>query len=164
MKNLFIFLVVALLAMTACQKADTTAETKAMLQSSIDEIWNQGNLDKAEEFFAATYVRHNPKSMEPNIPSEIEGLEAFKAYVEQVRTIYADFNVKIDAIIIEGDMVATRWTATGTHKDANKPIDVAGATITRLAEGKAVEEWVTWDTYLVMQQLGMVPSVETTEK
>ncbi|MFQ5865451.1 MAG: ester cyclase [bacterium] len=164
MKNLIVFLVVALLAISACQQADTTADTKAMLQSAVEEIWNQGNLDKADQFFAPNYMRHNPRSLEPTTPSEIENLEEFKAYVEQFRATYPDFNVKVEAIIVEGDMAAARWTATGTQKDTNKQLDVAGVSITRLAEGKAVEEWVTWDTHLAMQQLGMVPSVETTEK
>lgn len=164
MKNLFVFLVVALLAMSACKKAETTAETKAMVQSSIDEIWNQGNLDKAAELFTDDYIRHNPKSMEPNVPAEVKGLQAFKDHVQQVRTTYPDFNVKVEAIIVEGDMVASRWTASGTDKDSNKQFTTEGVSVTRLAQGKIAEDWVSWDTHLVMQQLGLIPTSQTTEK
>jgi hypothetical protein len=52
-------------------------------------------------------------------------------------------------------MVATSWTVTGTNQELNKPISLNGLSITRYAAGKAVEEWVAWDTHGLMQQLGM---------
>lgn len=164
MKHLLALLLIGLLAMSACQKAVDTTETKAMLQSMIDEVWNQGALDKADEFCAADYIRHNPKSMEPTVPSEIQGLEEFKAYVTEVRTTYPDFKVDVQDIVVEGDMVAVRWTVSGTHKDYDKQISLDGISLMRFAEGKAAEEWASWDVHGLMQQLGMVPQQETTMK
>jgi predicted ester cyclase len=164
MKKLFVFSVVALLALSACQQADNTAETEAMIQSFVEEVWNQGNLDKIDEMVAADYFRHNPKSLESIVPPEVQGLEAFKAYVENVRTIYPDFKVDIEDIVVGGDKATLRWTISGTHKDYNKQINVGGISITRIADGKLAEEWVSWDTHGVTQQLGMVSESETTMK
>jgi steroid delta-isomerase-like uncharacterized protein len=162
MKNLIVVLVVALLALSACTQADKTAvENKALAQRFFEEVWNQGNLDVIDEMVAAEFVRHNPSSWEPSV---IEGSEAFKEYVANIRTTYPDFSVEVQNRIAEGDMVAASWTATGTDKDSNKQFSVTGMSMTRYADGKAVEEWMTFDTHTLMQQLGMVPEAETTMK
>ncbi|MFQ5823956.1 MAG: ester cyclase [bacterium] len=162
MKTLFVFLVVALLTISACTQADKTATAnKALAQRFVEEVWNKGNLDVVDELCAADYVRHNPNSWDPSV---VEGAEAFKQLVSEVRTNYTDFHVTLEDIVVEGDMVATRWTATGAQKETNKQITFNGIGLTRTTEGKMVEEWISWDTYNVMQQLGMVAEPETTMK
>jgi predicted ester cyclase len=38
-----------------------------------------------------------------------------------------------------------------------REITVAGITYSRIADGKAREAWIIWDTLAMMQQLGAVP-------
>ena len=162
MKHLFVVCVIALLAMSACTPLDKTAENnKAIAQRFTEEIWNKGNLDAADEILADNFVRRNPASWQP---ATTEGRDAFKDYVAQIRSIYPDFNVLVHIRVAEGDMVATGWTVTGTNKDLNKPISIKGLSITRYSGGKAVEEWVAWDTHGLMQQFGMIPQPETSAK
>ncbi|MER3404875.1 MAG: hypothetical protein C4289_06680, partial [Chloroflexota bacterium] len=67
-----------------------------------------------------------------------------------------------------GDKVATRWTAvSGPHKGefmgippTGQQATVTGITISRLADGRIVEEWLNWDTLGLLQQLGAVPTPE----
>ena len=47
-------------------------ENKAFVRRQIDELWNRGNLDAAEECFTADFVSHNPG------PEEVRGPEGFK--------------------------------------------------------------------------------------
>ena len=67
-------------------------------------------------------------------------------------------------MVVEGDKVATRCTMTGTHKGefmgippTNKKVTVWAISIDRVAGGKFVEEWGTYDTLGLMKQLGIVP-------
>ncbi len=162
MKHLFVVCVVALLAMSACAPLDKTAESNmAAAQRFTEEIWNKGNLEAAGEILADNFVRHNPASWQP---PATESLDAFKDYVAQIRSIYPDFHVQVNSRFASGDMVAASWTVTGTNKDLNKPISLNGLSITRYAGGKAVEEWVAWDTHGLMQQLGMVNPPEMSAK
>jgi len=63
----------------------------------------------------------------------------------------------IDQIFGEGDFVATRWTATGTHRGELMGIKPTNRrTVTH--GGKAVHDWIYWDTGHLMRQLGVLPA------
>jgi len=69
-------------------------------------------------------------------------------------------------VVAEGDKVAGRWTAEGTHEGellgvpaTGKRFRFAGLSICRLAEGKMAEQWERWDRLdLMQQQRGVVPT------
>lgn len=63
-------------------------------------------------------------------------------------------------------MVATHWTGRGTHDGelmgiapTRKETTITGITMSRLQNGKVVEEWTNWDTLGMLQQLGAVPEM-----
>ena len=58
----------------------STEESKAFARHQIEELWNKGNLDAADEFFTSEFVGHDPAS-----PEEIRGPEGFKQNVAAVR-------------------------------------------------------------------------------
>ena len=69
-------------------------------------------------------------------------------------------------MIAEGDKVAVRFTARGTHKGeflgippTGKQVAWAGINIYRVASGKIAETWQLSDGLGLMQQLGVVPPV-----
>jgi len=75
----------------------------------------------------------------------------------------------IDEQLAEGDLVASRWTGRGTHQGelmgippTGKQVTVSGITISRVKNGKVVEEWSNWDTLGMLQQLGVVPEMAGT--
>ena len=144
MKKIFIFLLGALFTFSACAQMDKTAETNsALAERFVAEVWNNGNLDLIDEMIAADFVRHLPNSWDTE---KIEGAADFKEYMGNVRTTYPDFHVEVHQRIAEGNMVASTWTVSGTNQELNKKISIVGMTMTRYADGKAAEEWVTWDT------------------
>ena len=66
----------------------------------------------------------------------------------------------------EGDLVATQWTARGTHEGeligiqpTGKQVTVSGLTTSRLSGGKIVEEFTQWDNHGMLQQLGAIPAL-----
>jgi predicted ester cyclase len=40
-----------------------------------------------------------------------------------------------------------------------KQVTVGGITISRLKDGKVIEEWTNWDTLGLLQQLGVIPEM-----
>jgi len=127
---------------------------KAILQRLHDELWIKGNLAVIDELFAADFVMHDPV-----LPMEVRGPEGYK----QVVAMYAafpDMQLTREDIIAEGDKVAERWTMIGTHKGefmgipaTGRRITVTGMGIYRLANGKFVETWASYDALGMMQQL-----------
>ena len=134
-------------------------KNKTIVRRLLEELWNQGNLSVADEFFASTYVHHDAST-----PDVGRGPESEKKRATLYRTAFPDLHLTIEDVIAEGETVMTRWSCRGTHKgDLNgmaptgKPITVSGVTVARVSNGKIAEGYVNWDALGLMQQLGVVP-------
>jgi len=122
------------------------------------ELWNTGDLALADEIYATDFVNHDPSA--PNV----RDLESYKGYIVAVRTGLPDFHVTIEDMVAEGDKVASRWTARGTHQGeffgispTGKQATWTGIAIYRFSGGKIVEAWWSKDVLGLMQQLGVIP-------
>ena len=135
-------------------------ENKALSRRVIEEIFNAGNLDLADELIAQDHVHHDPA-----MPEEGHGPEHMKEFANMYRTAFPDVRVQIEDQIAEEDRVATRWVASGTHEGelmgiapTGNRVTVAGMTIDRIANGQVAETWDNYDALGMMQQLGVIPS------
>jgi steroid delta-isomerase-like uncharacterized protein len=136
----------------------STEENKALARRVIEQMFNEGNLDVADELLALDYVDHDP-----SLPEDVHGPEGFKQYVGMYRAAFPDLHVQIEDQLAEGDRVATRWTGSGTHDGelagiapTGKRVTVPGMEIVRIANGKLVEGWEGYDSGTLMQQLGVM--------
>ena len=123
------------------------------------EPW-EGNLGVIDEVVAPDYVGHDPAQ------PEMQGPGGIKEFVTGYLAGFPDGKITIDEQLAEGDLVATRWTGRGTHQGelmgipaTGKQVTVSGITISRVKNGKVVEEWSNWDTLGMLQQLGVVPEM-----
>ena len=129
---------------------------KALVRHFYEEVWNRGNLDAADDVFAAQYVRHD---LRPG--NALPGPAGQKKIAADFRAAFPDLHMTIDLIIAEGDLVVARWTTEGTNTGqwgdvppTGKRARFSGVNIFRIAEGKVVELWNHRDDLGVMQQLG----------
>ena len=74
--------------------------------------------------------------------------------------------VTIEHQFTEGDFVATRFTARGTHDGeimgvppTGREIAFTGIAISRVREGKIVEEWEVSDVLGLPRQIGGLPAL-----
>ncbi len=79
------------------------------------------------------------------------------------RQAFPDLKMNIDLILAEKDLVAVRWTATGTNTGTGnglpatgKSVKVTGQATFRFVDGKIAEEWASGDTIGIMRQLGLL--------
>ncbi len=135
-----------------------SAENKAIVRRILEEIWNKRNPDLIPELFATNYVNNNPNG-------ESHGLSGYRAIYDTYVTAFPDIQFNIESIMGEDDSVATHYTAIGTHQGhlgdiapTNNRVTVACVILTRLTDGKVVEERAVWDGLSLMQQLGVVPA------
>ena len=129
---------------------------KALARRIFDELENQGKLALADEIFARDFVNHLPFG-------EMHGTEGAKQFASMLRAGFPDLHTTVDDQIAEGDRVTTRWTARGTHTGeflgvppTSRRMEITGITISRIADGKIVEQWGNPDLLSMMQQLGAV--------
>jgi steroid delta-isomerase-like uncharacterized protein len=137
-------------------------EMKALEHRLIEEVWNGGNLDFAEECFTQDYVNHDP-----SIPEEIRGPEGFKHNVAAIRSAFPDFHMRIVDQVAEAEKLVTRYVITGTQEGelagippSGNRIEVAGMGIDYFRRGKICESWEYYDVLGLMQQLGAIPYPE----
>jgi steroid delta-isomerase-like uncharacterized protein len=129
---------------------------KALVLRFYDEVWNRGNLEVAEEVFAPDYVRHD---LRPT--SAAQGPEGQKQIAAAFRAAFRDLRFEIDLILAEGDYVAARWTASGTHNGAwgsveptGRSVTLSGVNIFRFEDGLVAEIWNHRDDLGLQEQLG----------
>src|SRR5947207_3881955 len=83
---------------------------KALVRRFYEEVWGGGDLDVADEVFVHEYERHDFRAGDA-----APGAEGQKQIAAAFRTAFPDLTWEIDFILADGDLVAGRWTATGTH-------------------------------------------------
>ena len=138
-------------------------EYKAIIQRLTDEAFVGGNGDVVDELVTADYTSHDP-SEPPELPGGPEGL---KLVIQGYKAAFPDLQITIDQMIAEGDYVAARWTATGTHQGelmgiaaTGKQATVTGLELHRFENGRVAESWINWDTLGLLQQIGAIPAPE----
>ena len=133
-------------------------ENKAIVRRYIEEFWNKGDLEVADELIAPEF-KHGPDS-------EVSGPEDEKRLLTRLRTSIPPWNVTIKDIIAEGDQVMVHFTASGTHEaewlgvaPTGKPYTrISNITIWRVFGGKIVgRRWVVWDSLAFLKQIGAHP-------
>jgi steroid delta-isomerase-like uncharacterized protein len=144
------------------QKTITVEQNKAIARRWSEELWGQGNLAVADEIIAPDYVRHDPGD-----PFPARGPEDVKRIVTMLRTMLPDFALHVEAMVAEGDMVVSRYTATATDTrgymgmpPTGKAIRTSAMQMFRFADGKIVESWAARDDLGTLRQLGHLPAME----
>ena len=81
------------------------------------------------------------------------------------RSVFPDLRFALEDVIAEGDMVAWRITARGTHQGAlmgipptNKPVAISAIIISRFVDSKWTEDWLSIDMLGMLQQIGAIPA------
>ena len=136
-----------------------STENKAIICRLIDKVWNQRKLDVLDEIIAPDAFIHSP-----TVPNLSRGPEGAKQYVQMFWAAFPDLWVTTDDLVAEGDKVALRWSASGTHKGklmgiepTGKPMTITGQAIYTIVRGKITEDWINADSLGMLQQLGVVP-------
>ena len=135
-------------------------QNKATVRRWSNELWGQGKLAVADEILAKDYVRHDPGD-----PFPAHGPEDVKRIVSALRAMLPDLAIHVEAIVAEGDLVASRYTATATDTvgymgmpPTGKAVRTPAIQIFRFSNGKIVESWAARDDLGVLRQLGQLPA------
>lgn len=133
----------------------TKEEAEALVEKDM-KVYNEGKLELAEEYIAENYVEHTAGFSE-----NFKGVEGFKKSVTNFRTMYPDFNLTKEELIVKGNRIVWRWIMTGTNEGkindippTGKEVRLEGVGIIRVANGKFVERLVYYNHANALKQLG----------
>ena len=131
---------------------------KEIVRRALEDSWQDPSV--FDELISSDYVGYDPA-----LPEPIRGPQGAKNNFKQYSDAFEGAHITVKDQIAEGDAVATRWEGRGRHTGelmgippTGKEIVVEGLNLTRLRDGKIVEEWSNWDTIGMLQQIGAIPS------
>jgi steroid delta-isomerase-like uncharacterized protein len=134
-------------------------KNKDLIRVYTAEFWNKQNMAVYDEYLSTDLIVHNPDAD--------LNYEQFKGLCQAYFAAFPDLNITTDEIIAEGDKITKVWTANCTHKGelmkipaTGKQIRVKGIELFRIADGKIAEIWAVMDNLGMLQQLGVIPSME----
>jgi len=129
-----------------------TTEQKKQLVSKFIELMTAKQSEKFGEIISQDYKQHNPM-----VKQGLVGLQEGSKWFE---SIFPDISAKIDAVVVEDDMIVARITWTGTHKGelfgipaSNVKATWTGTDWWRIENGKLAEHWDVVDWSSLMQQI-----------
>jgi len=133
---------------------------QAIVRSIYDEIWNSGDLKLVNGIFEPG---SRLAGLGTSVPDNPEGL---KRLVVMCREAFPDLVFSVTHQIAEGNTVATRWTATGTHRGefldvppTGERFELSGVCYFRFKGNRIKEGEFGWNWTDLVEQL----SVETVD-
>jgi predicted ester cyclase len=130
-----------------------TRDDKAILAMRGTYMFSTKNIDDPKEIFTPDFVRHEQQFLTPEATqstiSELIKRQRKTYKVEDMLTEPVD-------VIVEGNKVAVRWVTNvqrspdADTSEAPAHMKFTGVTISRIENGKIAEQWVYYDSNLVL--------------
>jgi steroid delta-isomerase-like uncharacterized protein len=137
----------------------TPSENKEIIRAFVDEVINQGKLDRADDLVAQDFIELDP------LPGQRQGREGLKEIIGVIRTAFPDIHWVMEEMVAEGELVFSRFTWSGAHRGAflgipatGRRVNVPGMVLDRLVAGRMAESRILMNTMALMQQLGVIPA------
>ncbi len=138
------------------------ADNTSIARRLIDEVWSNGTYGTIDDIVARDVIIHDP-----SMPDG-KGTEELKAHVRNWRVAFPDLTCTCEEVLAAGpDRVFVRWTARGTHRGQLMTImptarsaAIKGCALLRFSNGKIAELNAYYDQLSLLQQLGVVQSME----
>lgn len=149
------------LVSTACQSEnDKRAAVGKANVEYYGRVWdvaiNQGNTSILDSAYVDDAVLHT-------VP-EITGKANVKAYYQNFVDGFSNRTFVVKEIFADGDRLVKYWQFKGTHTGTffgipatGKDVDVLGATLVTMRDGKIAAEQDFMDNLEFMRQLGIIP-------
>lgn len=131
--------------------------SETILHEWFRRIWTEGDRSAVDDLLAENAVIHELNEH----GEDSHGRAEFLVFFERFRAALPDSKVEVHDVVVAGDRIAGRWTATATHTGhtlgfaaTNRRIRISGMSLARIENGKVAEAWNLWDRLGMMQQLG----------
>lgn len=118
---------------------------------------DEQRLDQMDRYFSDAYIRHSQEGQMSR--------EEFREALAALQAGFPDLRTRISDAVVEGNRVAYRWSAVGTHEGTylgapatHKEIEATGITIATFGgDGRIEEDWASWNKVSVLHPLGIIP-------
>ena len=168
MKKMFIYLIPLLVLFLTCQPTKeqvmTDEEATVLLNRLLETVMN------ADTTLAEEIVHPDCVLRYPVLPEPIKGIDGYKNFIKNTADTFSEFDATIEEVNVKGDKIWCRYSMTGINTGSmgdipatGKKFQVTGMAITRIADGKIIEDETYWNVLGFYHQLGFTlspPKVE----
>jgi len=156
-KSIIIIFLLLLIA-TSCKSQEKflTNEEAKLLCDKVEVMYNDANEKTAKEILDSAYVLYSPL-----FPMAARGIDAFAYNIKSNLHSFPDFKFTIDSFFVKDDNIYSFWTKKGTNTGplgrmptTGKSIKFSGFTISKVKNGKIIEEHTYWNVLDFYTQLG----------
>lgn len=137
-----------------------TGDHKEMSRLALMEMFDRGHPDVLENVGWLSFIGHDPIRGTLSLGETRELAKGFGAG-------FPDLHCSILDAVAEGDRVACRWRMEGTHRGpflgfepTGRRVVLEGIGFFRFHEGRVAEEWLEYDAFGLLRQLGLVPTMD----
>lgn len=128
-------------------------DPRRVVRSYFEEVLGQRRIERLEALLDAEFRSYAPSGASVD-------RDDYRAAVAATLAAFSDLSVTVQEQIAERDLVATRWTAAGTHTGAlfgieptGRSVRVAAMHMHRVRDGRIVEHWEVIDLHDLLAQL-----------
>ncbi len=121
----------------------------------IDEGFTRADLGVVDEIIAHDTIEHQAGMG--------AGPEGLKGAIRYLHSVFPDFTLTVEDMVMDGDHVWARLRGRGTQQGpmmgrppTGKPFDIAVIDICRFRDGRIVEHWGVPDRFTQLEQLGLL--------
>jgi predicted ester cyclase len=122
------------------------AENREVARTALEQVCARGDMNLAPRCYAEDFVDHVGRM-------EYHGLDGVRRSTDLYRMLFDDLAFEVVDQVAEDDRVASRWVLTGANR--GRPVRLWGITISRLHEGRIVEDWSAFDGLELLRALGI---------
>jgi steroid delta-isomerase-like uncharacterized protein len=129
-------------------------EAKRLVRSYFEEVLGRHLIDRLDDLLDQEFRSYAPSG-------ESIDRDQYRAAVAATLAAFPDLAVTVQEQVAERDLVATRWTATGTHAGAlfgieptRRRVRVSAMHMHRVRNGRLFEHWEVLDLHGLLAQLG----------
>lgn len=133
----------------------TPEKNKELVLAYVDAILVHEDFSKFSTFTAPGFYIDRSA-----VPEAIKGESGLHTQMDMLYKAFPDLKLQVVDIIAEGDKVAVRFAAPGTHQDTFAGIPATGRSVTwkglvmyHVEGDKIKEAWANWDDWGLIEQL-----------
>lgn len=150
---------IALFLLSGCERFSAeslTPTNAAAIMDTYARARNTNDLSLLDSIMDPGLVMHDPTFSEP-----LEGLDVVKQFYVGTHSAFPDFHIEFDQVRVAGDLIVSEWTISGTQDGplgelppSGRAVQLSGVALSRVRNGRIVEDRVYLDRLALMEQLG----------
>ena len=132
-----------------------------LLAKELVDAWNSHEPARVLALYAPEYIGRDVAQAAPQT-----GLEGLRTTLALYWKAFPDLHFTLEESVAEGDLLTIFYRAQGTHQGpilnipaTGRKIDIQGAALHRLLDGKVVHALHIWDTAGLLRALKLLPEL-----